>query len=119
MKNLETGSGFANAKEYAVILRAAVKGCAVEQSIVGFHKAICGVVAVQESASASGKGKQSGELSRSSQLENCTALWISDALIANLRSAIKISVGSLKDDIGPRSLWTCVATDALCTGESK
>jgi len=119
MKNLETGARFANAEEYAVILLAAVKGCAVEQPIVGLHKAISGVVAVQESPGASGEGEEPRELSGGGQLEKRTALWIGDALIRNLRSAIEISVRGLKDDIGPRSLWTRAAIDAASTGESK
>ena len=104
MENLETGARFADPEEHAVILLAAVKGCAVEESIVGLHKAICGVVAVQEPAATLGEGKETGELPGRGQFEKCAALRIGDALIGNLRRTIKISIGSLNDEIGTRAL---------------
>jgi hypothetical protein len=92
MENLETCAHFANPEEHPVIVFAAVEGCAVEESIVGLHEAICGVVAVQEPVAALGEGKELGELPRGCQFEKCAALGIGDALIGDLRSAIKISV---------------------------
>jgi hypothetical protein len=119
MKNLEAGARFANPEEHAVVLFAAVKGCAVKEAIIRLHKAICGIVSVQKSSRALGKGKQLGELSGGGQFEKGAALGIGDALIGNLRRAIKISVRGLNDEIGPRSLWTRVTTGATVTGESK
>src|SRR5580658_554322 len=104
MENLEPRAHFANPEEHAVILLAADKGCAVEESIVGLHKAICGVVAVQEPAPALGEGKELGELPRRRQFEECAALGIGDSLIGNPRRAIKVPVGGLNDEIGPPSL---------------
>ena len=108
-----------NPEEHAVILFAAIKGCAVEKSIVGLHKAIRGVVAVQESAGALGEGKELGELSGRGQFEKCAALGIGDALIGHLSRAVKVSVRGLNDEIGPRALRTRVATDATGTSERK
>src|ERR1700728_2831550 len=119
MENFETGARFANPEEHAVILLAAVKGCAVEESIVGLHQAICGVVAVQEPVAALGEGEKLCELPRRGQFEKGAALRVGDALIGHLRRAIKVSVRSLKDDIGTRALWTRVATGANRAGESK
>ena len=119
MKNLETCARFADPEEHAVVFLSAVKGCAIEKSIIGLHKATRGVVAVQEPAGALRESKELGELPRSGQLEECAALGIGDALIGNLRRSIKISVGGLKDDIGPRALRTRVAMGATSTGKSK
>src|SRR5580658_4388568 len=119
MENFETGARFANPEEHAVILLTAVKGCAVEESIVGLHKATYWVVAVREPAGALGEGKEPGELSGRGQFEKCAALGIGHALIGNLCRAVKVSVRGLNDEIGPPSLRTGFATDAVSTGESK
>jgi hypothetical protein len=57
MHNLEIGTRFADPEEHTAILLAAIKRYAVEESIVGLDKAICGVVAVQESIGALGEGE--------------------------------------------------------------
>src|SRR5580658_9172218 len=102
MENLKTGARFANPEEHASILLTAVKGYAVEESIVGLHKATRGVVAVQEPAAALGECKELCELPRNCQFEKCAALGIGDALIGNLCRAIKVPIRGLKDDIGTR-----------------
>ena len=119
MENAETGTRFANPEEHAVILLAAVNGCAVEESIIGLDEAARGVVAIQEPAAVLGEGKEFSELPRGSQFEKCAALGIGDAVIGNLRGAIKISVRALKDNIGARALWTRILIRATSTGESE
>ena len=98
---------------------AAVKGCAVEESVVSLHQAIRRVVAVQEPAGALGEGKELGKLPSRSQFEECAALGIGDAFIGNLSRAVKVSVRGLNDEIGTRALWTLGATAANNTSEGK
>lgn len=119
MQHLEIATGLGNSEEHAGILLTAVKGRAVEQSIIGLHEATRGVVAVQEPAAALGECKELGELPRSRQFENCAALGIRDALVGNLRRAIEVPIRGLNDEIGPASLWARVTTDATRTGESE
>lgn len=69
MENLEIGARLRDPEEHAVILLAAVNGCAVEESIVGLHEAARRVVAVQEPAAALGEGKELGELPKGVSLK--------------------------------------------------
>src|SRR5579872_1131411 len=120
MKNLETSARLTDLEEHSLILFAPIKGCAVEEPVVGLHQGTGGVVAVQERAGGLGEGKELGERSSRSQFEECAALGIGDIFFGNFRRTIKVPVRSLNDDIRTPALWTLVYTDdAAPTSESK
>ena len=101
MQDFEVLAVFVDAKEHAVIGRAAQGRGAVEESIVGFDQRAGGIAAVQIVAILVGrKGEQKRVLASRRDLEQSAALGVRGALGSNLGCTIEIAIGSLDQNIG-------------------